>query len=70
VLIELWKREQDTRGSALFVCGIFFSRGQFHWAVSLSFLLLAAIAIWGGKIAVETRRVLADFALFTPLLFR
>jgi hypothetical protein len=74
VLIERWKRLQSTKRicPALVAFGLLCAiAGQNRWftAISLSSLALAAIGYLTGRVSVEARRVLADFALFTPLLF-
>ena len=73
ILIDLWKRRRSVERMSVVVlaCGIFcMGSGRLDLALSLSFLLLAGIAYWGGRLSIEGRRVLADAALFTPLLFR
>jgi hypothetical protein len=75
VLIELWERDRDRRLSWLApagVAGMAIVRpiGAWQHAVALSGILLAAVAICGPRLTVAAKRVLADAALLTPLLFR
>jgi hypothetical protein len=73
MLIDLWKNKQDTRrmSGGVLICAVFsMGSGKLHLAVTLSFLLLAAIAYGAGRLSLEARRVLADTALLTPMLFR
>jgi hypothetical protein len=46
------------------------SAGALQNAIALSGVLLAALAISGPQLTVDAKRVLADTALLTPLLFR
>jgi hypothetical protein len=75
VLIDRWKRQHSTMAAcaALFSFAVLCALvGQSRWyvAVALSSAGLAAIARWTRRFSIEARRVLADVALFTPLLFR
>jgi hypothetical protein len=69
VLIEQWKRGQPT--SRIFIAILFLAPfGRWYLAITLSSLGLSAIALGGNRLSLEARRVLADLALFTPLLLR
>jgi hypothetical protein len=75
ILIDGWKRGQNTgmTWAMLLVLAVVTAvAGQTRWylAVSLSSSGLAIISWWSDKLPIEVRRVLADAALFTPLLFR
>jgi len=73
MLIDLWKNKLNTGNvaAAILICGtICLGGGKLHLALMLSFFLLAGIAYGAGKLSLEARRVLADVALFTPLIFR
>lgn len=73
ILIDLWKNQQSTKrvSAGVLICGILcMGSGKLYLALMLSFILLGALAYWAEKLSLEARRVLADLALFTPLLFR
>jgi hypothetical protein len=74
VLIELWESDRVRRLIWLAPAGIaavaIVRRGAWQDAVALSGVLLAAVAICGPRLNVSAKRVLADAALLTPLLFR
>jgi hypothetical protein len=74
-LIELWKRCRTTSW-ARYAMPVFallcaaFGRSPWYIAVALSAVALAAVSRCESKVPPEARRVLADLALFTPLLLR
>ena len=75
ILIELWEKGRARRLLWVAPAGIAalaFARPVSAWqdAVGLSGVLLAAAAICGPRLTADAKRVLADVALLTPLLFR
>ena len=68
-VIDRWKWVWIAMLLFAFVCG---ALGQTRWyfAIATSAIGLAGIAYWDGRVSAEARRVLADVALFTPLLWR
>jgi hypothetical protein len=75
VLIEYWEGGRKGRFIWLapaVVAGLAMlpPAGRWQHAVTLSGVLLAAVAIAGPRLTVAAKRVLADAALLTPLLFR
>jgi hypothetical protein len=73
ILIDQWKHARHTNRVYLtFLLFAPLSGAAGHWylAISLSSLGLTALAFFGNRLTVEARRVLADLALLTPLLFR
>ena len=75
VLIELWERHAERRRiwlapAAVAVLAMVRSTGSWHNAIALSGVLLSALTISGPRITVGAKRILADAALLTPLLFR
>lgn len=75
ILIELWEGDRERRLTWLAPAGIAaiaIARPNGTWqdAVALSGVLLAGVAIGGRRLTVSAKRVLADAALLTPLLFR
>jgi hypothetical protein len=75
VLIEYWEGGRERRlvwVAPAAVAGLAMVRPDGPWqhAVALAALLLAAVAVSGRRLTVDAKRVLADAALLTPLLFR
>lgn len=75
ILIEYWESGGKRRAIWLApaaVAGLAMLRSADLWqqAITLSGILLAAIAISGPRLTVAAKRVLADAALLAPLLFR
>jgi hypothetical protein len=73
ILIDQWKRARPTNRvylTILLFAPLSGAAGRWYLAISLSSLGLTALALFGNRLTVEARRVLADLALFTPLLFR
>ncbi|HEX3745893.1 MAG TPA: hypothetical protein VHW09_18255 [Bryobacteraceae bacterium] len=74
VLIELWERAAGRRvlwiAPAAIAAVALAIHGPWYHAVALAGVLLAALAISGKRITMDAKRVLADAALLTPLLFR
>jgi hypothetical protein len=73
MLIDHWRNKGNTTRISveILVCTVLcIGSGKLYLALALSFLLLAGIAYWTRTLSLEARRVLADAALFTPLLFR
>jgi hypothetical protein len=75
VLMELWEHHQERRlmglaPAAIAGLAILRSAGAWQDAVALSGVLLAAVTLSGPRLTADAKRVLADAALLTPLLFR
>lgn len=75
VLIELWEGDRARRLLWLAPAGVALAAivrpaGAWQGAVALSGVLLAAVAMCGPRLTISAKRVLADAALLTPLLFR
>lgn len=75
VLIECWEGGRERRflwlaPAAVAVLTIVLPAGTWQHAVMLSGILMASVAIAGPRLTVAAKRVLADAALLTPLLFR
>jgi hypothetical protein len=75
ILIELSERNRQHRLmwlAPIAVAAIALARPASAWhdAIALSAVLLAALALSGSRLTDNARRVLADVALLTPLLFR
>lgn len=75
MLIECWEGGRECRFlwlAPIAVAGLAMLRpaGVWQHAVALSGVLLAIVAIAGPRLTAAAKRVLADAALLTPLLFR
>lgn len=75
VLVEVWERGQERRliwlaPAAIAALAMAPPRSAWGGAITISGVLLTALAVSGRRLAVDVKRGLADVALLTPLLYR